>query len=125
MRAGLDASTVTPGITAPELSLTVPAMAPVLAITGIFLYQRFGSDLDRAINSGLRSRAADVRALIGESDSGLREGRLKDETESFAEIIAPDGRLVDSDDHVVERKFLAVLLVPEPHVETQLLEDAE
>jgi two-component system, OmpR family, sensor kinase len=71
-------------------------MAPVLAITGIFLYQRFGADLDRAIDSGLRSRAADVRALIGESDSGLREGRLKDQTESFAELIEPDGRLVDS-----------------------------
>ena len=71
-------------------------MAPVLAVTGIFLYQRFGSDLDRAIDSGLRSRAADVRALIGASDSGLREGRLKDETDSFAEIIGIDGRLVDS-----------------------------
>jgi two-component system OmpR family sensor kinase len=71
-------------------------MAPVLAITGIFLYQRFGSDLDRAIDSGLRSRAADVRALIGESDSGLREGRLNDRAESFAEIIELDGRLVDS-----------------------------
>src|SRR5262249_3966082 len=30
IRAGLDASTVTPGSTAPELSLAVPAMAPVL-----------------------------------------------------------------------------------------------
>jgi two-component system OmpR family sensor kinase len=72
------------------------AMAPVLAITGILLYQRFGSDLDGTINSGLRSRAADVRALIGQSASGLREGRLKDETESFAEIIERDGRLLDS-----------------------------
>jgi two-component system OmpR family sensor kinase len=71
-------------------------MAPVLAITGVFLYQRFGSGLDGAIDTGLRSRAGDVRALIGESDSGLREGRLNDQTESFAEIIEPDGRLVDS-----------------------------
>ena len=81
-------------------------MAPVLAITGIFLYQRFGSGLDGAIDSGLRSRAADVRALIGESDSGLREGRLHDQTESFAEIIAPDGRLVDSTSQLRGRVLL-------------------
>src|SRR5262249_23002901 len=36
-----------------------------------------------------------------------------------------DWRLVDRDDHIVEREFLAVLLVAEPGAEPELLEDAD
>jgi len=36
-----------------------------------------------------------------------------------------DRRLVDRDDHILVREFLAVLLVPEPHVQPQLFEDAQ
>ena len=36
-----------------------------------------------------------------------------------------DGRFVDRDDAVVEREFLAVLLVAEPDVESQLFEHAQ
>jgi two-component system OmpR family sensor kinase len=71
-------------------------MAPVLAIAGGFLYHRFSADLDGAIDNGLRSRAADVRALIRESDSGLREGRLSEHSDSFAEILSPDGHVLDA-----------------------------
>jgi two-component system, OmpR family, sensor kinase len=71
-------------------------MAPVLAIAGGLIYQRFSADLDSAINNGLRSRAADVRALIRESDSGLRQGRLSEHSDSFAEILSPDGRVLDA-----------------------------
>src|SRR5882672_8827873 len=46
MRAGLDASTVTPGITAPELSLTVPAMAPVLEV---WADASMGASIDRVM----------------------------------------------------------------------------
>jgi two-component system, OmpR family, sensor kinase len=68
----------------------------VLAVTGGYLYHRFSADLDGAIDNGLRSRAADVRALVGESDSGLREGRLSEHNDSFAEILSPAGRVLDA-----------------------------
>ncbi|HEY1451595.1 MAG TPA: HAMP domain-containing sensor histidine kinase [Solirubrobacteraceae bacterium] len=37
-----------------------------------------------------------MRALIRESDSGLREGRLSKRSDSFAEILSPDGRVLDA-----------------------------
>jgi hypothetical protein len=48
-------------------------MALVLGATGVFVYARFGAELDSTINSGLRSRASDLVALVREADSGLRE----------------------------------------------------
>jgi two-component system OmpR family sensor kinase len=73
-------------------------MALVLGATGIFVYERFASELDSTINAGLRSRASDVAALIREADSGLREGHqnLVGRTESFAEVLEAGGRVSDS-----------------------------
>jgi len=71
-------------------------MAPILATTGFLLYGRFGADLDSTIDNGLRSRAADVTALIRESDSGFTTERLPDRAESFAEILDPQGRILDA-----------------------------
>src|SRR5262249_46402365 len=48
-------------------------MALVLGSIGLFVYLRFRAELDSTINSGLRSRAADVAALVKEADSGLSE----------------------------------------------------
>jgi signal transduction histidine kinase len=78
----------------------------VLAVTGGYLYHRFSADLDSAIDNGLRSRAADVRALIGESDSGLREGRLREHNDSFAEILSVDGRVLDATPELRGRALL-------------------
>jgi heavy metal sensor kinase len=74
-------------------------MAAVLAATGLFLYLRFGAELDATINQGLRSRAADVTALVRQADSGLAEaGRspLTERGESIAQIVDPAGRVVDA-----------------------------
>jgi signal transduction histidine kinase len=73
-------------------------MALVLSATGVFVYLRFASELDSTIDSGLRSRASDVAALVREADSGLREGNrsLLGPDESFAEVLEPDGRVSDS-----------------------------
>ena len=38
---------------------------------------------------------------------------------------SPTRRLVDRDDHIVERELLAVLLVAEPDVEAELLQDGQ
>ncbi|MFN8164051.1 MAG: ATP-binding protein [Solirubrobacterales bacterium] len=74
-------------------------MAVVLGATGVFLYLRFGAELDSTINAGLRSRATDVAALVKEADSGLserRRGGLVGRSESFAEVLDRSGKVLDS-----------------------------
>jgi signal transduction histidine kinase len=73
-------------------------MALVLGATGVFVYLRFANELDATINSGLRSRANDVAALVKEADSGLREGHqnLVGRNESFAEVLDAGGGVTDS-----------------------------
>ena len=74
-------------------------MTVVLGATGVFVYLRFSSELDSAINNGLRSRAGDVAALVKEVDSGLSERRgstLAGKAENFAEILASDGAVIDA-----------------------------
>jgi two-component system OmpR family sensor kinase len=75
------------------------SVALVLAALGVFVYVRFESSLDRSINQGLRSRADDVRALVIQADSGLRQAAgtsLAAPGERFAEIIGEGGRVIDS-----------------------------
>lgn len=73
-------------------------MALVLGATGVFVYLRFENELDATINSGLRSRADDVAALVRGAGSGLREGNqsLVGRTESFAEVLDTRGGVTDS-----------------------------
>jgi signal transduction histidine kinase len=73
-------------------------MALVLGATGVFVFLRFSNELDATINSGLRSRANDVAALVKEADSGLREGHrnLVGRNESFAEVLDAGGSVTDS-----------------------------
>jgi signal transduction histidine kinase len=74
-------------------------MALVLGAIGLFVFLRFRAELDSTIDAGLRSRAADVVALVKESDASLgegRRGRLVGRTESFAEVLEADGSVVDS-----------------------------
>jgi signal transduction histidine kinase len=73
-------------------------MALVLGATGVFVYLRFAAELDSAIDSGLRSRASDVAALVREADSGLREGRGNPvgPGEGFAEVLTAGGRVSDA-----------------------------
>jgi two-component system, OmpR family, sensor kinase len=73
-------------------------MALVLGATGVFVYLRFANELDATINSGLRSRAADVAALVRQAGSGLRAGKqsLVGRNESFAEVLDAGGGVTDS-----------------------------
>lgn len=74
-------------------------MAVVLGATGVFVYVRLAAELDATIEQGLRSRAADVSALIQQADSGLaRSGRspLTEGGENLAQILNASGRVVDS-----------------------------
>lgn len=75
------------------------AMAVVLAAMGTFVYLRVQSSLNGSIEQSLRSRADDIAALSGQSDSGLSEatgGRLTEQGESFAQILDNRGRVVDT-----------------------------
>lgn len=76
----------------------VAVMSVVLGAVGLFVYLRFRAELDATINAGLRSRATDVAALVREADSGLgeRRGNLVGRSESFAEVLGPTGRVLDS-----------------------------
>jgi signal transduction histidine kinase len=67
------------------------AMVVVLVAAGLFVYLRLKSDLDESITVGLHTRAAAVAA--SGSASAAAAG---DAEEGFAELLRPDGAVVDS-----------------------------
>jgi heavy metal sensor kinase len=79
----------------------------VLVGTGIFVHVRFRQDLKSTIDSGLRSRA---QAMLTEvDDAGIQPdkgGKLTDPDASFAQVVAPDGRLVESTASLDQRLLL-------------------
>lgn len=83
-------------------------MALVLAATGLFLYLRLASELDRTIDQGLRARAADVAALVEQADEGLREARnLRGPDDRFAQVVAARGGVVDSTPGLASKPLLS------------------
>ena len=85
------------------------AMALVLAASGLFLYLRVNAALDRTIDQGLAGRADDVAALVRATDPGLgqAQGRpLLERDESFAQVLAPNGAVLDSTPGLHERQLL-------------------
>jgi len=75
------------------------AMAVVLLATGLFLYLRLEAALDQAIDQSLRGRADDVAALVSVSGFALREegwSRLVDQEANVAQVLDPDGVILDS-----------------------------
>ena len=74
-------------------------MAVVLAGTGLFLYLRLETQLNRDVDRQLHSRAEQLTALIHASDAaGLGESVrsvLARQRDSFAQIVTPSGRLFD------------------------------
>jgi two-component system, OmpR family, sensor kinase len=84
-------------------------MAALLSATGLFLYLRLGSALDRTIDQSLRSRADDVAALVGQDDAGLWEGggnRLADQRERFAQVLESSGTVADATPELGDRPLL-------------------
>lgn len=74
------------------------AIVAVIAAFGAFVYVRMGADLLDTVDAGLRSRAdiivADVRAGI--PTAADTHARLIEADESFAQVLAPDGRVLES-----------------------------
>jgi two-component system OmpR family sensor kinase len=79
------------------------AMAIVLAATGLFLYARLGSALDRTIDQGLQARTTDVDALVRQGDS------LGEQREGITQVLDPAG----------------AVLAATPGLERPLLSDSE
>ena len=73
------------------------AMAVVLAAMGIFVYTLVARDLSAALDRELRSRAQDLSALVERGGSLEQTGSpFIEHGEAFAELLAPDGRVLDS-----------------------------
>jgi two-component system, OmpR family, sensor kinase len=85
-------------------------MAVLLTATGLWLYARLGSTLDATVDRTLRQRAADVTALIRSDDAGLSEtGRspLTERGESLAQIVDPEGTIVDAPPALRDKPLLS------------------
>jgi heavy metal sensor kinase len=84
------------------------ATAVVLSGAGWFVYHRVASDLSRALDQELRSRAQDLSALVAHGGS-LRASRggLIESGESFAEVIDGDGRVLDATAPIGERRLIS------------------
>lgn len=73
-------------------------IALVLAATGFFVYVQFQHEGKTAVDAGLRSRANELAAVVRREESNLAAGEqhLVGRTDSFAEVLDPDGRVLDS-----------------------------
>lgn len=85
-------------------------MAVLLTATGLWLYARLGNTLDATVDRTLSQRAADVTALIRSDDAGLSEtGRspLTERGESLAQIVDPEGTIVDAPPALRDKPLLS------------------
>lgn len=75
------------------LSFTA-AIALVLAGFGLFLYLRSSEQLDESVDDTLELRAADLAALVTDTDANRVAVQTLDPEDSFAQVLTTDGRLV-------------------------------
>jgi two-component system OmpR family sensor kinase len=69
-------------------------MAVVLLVVGLLIYVRYKDELTSSVDQNLRSRAADVTTLLRESDS--YNDILATDRERYAQILTPQGRVLDT-----------------------------
>jgi two-component system, OmpR family, sensor kinase len=75
------------------------AMAAVLAGSGLYLYLQLGSQLAASLDRDLRLRAQDLAALVSRPEMALaseNSGRFIERGESYAQLLAPNGRVLDA-----------------------------
>jgi len=74
-------------------------MAAVLAGSGLFLYLRLSSHLAHSLDRELQLRSQDLAALVSEPQAALSRdsgSRFAERGESYAQLIASDGRVLDA-----------------------------
>jgi two-component system, OmpR family, sensor kinase len=83
-------------------------IAVVLAGTGFFVYLQFRNDVDTAVDSGLTSRADELAAVVRREETALsaRQQHLVGRADSFAEVLEPDGTVIDSSAVIGETNLL-------------------
>lgn len=75
------------------------AMAAVLAGSGLFLYLRLSSHLALSLDRELQLRSQDLAVLVSDPQASLSRdsgSRLVERGESYAQLIASDGRVLDA-----------------------------
>ena len=75
------------------------AMAAVLAGSGLFLYLRLESHLGLSLDRELQLRAQDLTALVSQPHASLarnNSARLVERGESYAQLLAAEGRVLDA-----------------------------
>lgn len=85
------------------------AMALVLTGTGLFLYARLGHDLAVALDQQLRLRAQDLSELARDPRGSLSSEpsvHFIERGESFAQLLTPDGRVLDATPPLRRRSLL-------------------
>jgi signal transduction histidine kinase len=90
------------------------AMALLLAALGVFVYSRVQSGLDRSLNQALHSRAEDVRALVLQADTGLRQAgtsSLAAPGERFTQVLARNGTIIDQTPSLPAHPILSAALL--------------
>ncbi len=86
------------------------AMAVVLTGTGWFLYSRLGSHLSASLDQNLRLRAQDLAALVRQPGASLESaggGPFIESGESYAQLVAADGHVLDATRPLGRRPLLA------------------
>jgi signal transduction histidine kinase len=71
------------------------ALAVVLLAVGTFIYLRYETELTNTVDAGLETRAAEV-ASLRRSGARLDAGGAIDEEESFAQVVARDGQVLEA-----------------------------
>ena len=81
-----------------RLTLAFAAMMLLmLSVSGLFVYARFRSQLDKTINVDVRTQASSLLALVRNSDSNLARvvaSPLVKGHENFVQILAPSGQIL-------------------------------
>jgi two-component system OmpR family sensor kinase len=74
------------------------AMALMLAAAALFVYERMRADLDESVNQSLHARAAALAAAAGGGriPAPLRQDASQPPDERLAQVLTPDGRLLDA-----------------------------
>jgi signal transduction histidine kinase len=74
------------------------ALAGTLLLVGggVVSYHRVRGELDRGVNATLTARSADVALLMRNPRAGASIGHLPPSDETIAQVLTPDGRVLDS-----------------------------
>jgi heavy metal sensor kinase len=89
-------------------------VAVVLLGAGAFVHIRFRQDIRRTVDAGLSGRAQSL--LAGVDDSGIQfgdEGNLLEPDQAFAQVVTPDGELIESSPGLNEHLLIPATTIAE------------